>query len=166
MFTNQVFTDQRFSVKQFTGETLENCRFYRCRFDSTDLSDTVFVDCLFYDDEEQKGCSFQHAKLQDASFKRCDLTMADFKNIQALGCEIREARAGGEAACQPLNYVISSAEQAADRVSLVIESVKWGQGCIKWAVVLVQPTFESFEACILVFSSNWGLAHLSNQQCQ
>lgn len=79
MIKNQTFSDQRFSQQQLSGEEFHDCRFLRCRFDSTNLSDIAFVNCIFYDDETQSGCSFQHAQLKDASFKHCDLTMADFK---------------------------------------------------------------------------------------
>ncbi len=96
MIKNQIFTDQRFSQQNtLAGEIFHDCHFLRCHFDSTDLSETAFVNCIFYDDESQKGCSFQHAQLKDASFKNCDLTMADFKNIQALGLEMRECKATG-----------------------------------------------------------------------
>lgn len=95
MIKDQTFSDQRFSQKQLTGEIFHDCRFLRCRFDSSDLSEVAFMNCIFYDDETQAGCSFQHAQLKDASFKNCDLTMADFKNIQALGLEIRECKATG-----------------------------------------------------------------------
>ncbi len=95
MIKNQVFSEQRFNQKQFSGEEIHDCKFLRCCFDSIDLSETTFVNCIFYDDEMQKGCSFQNAQLKDASFKHCDLTMADFKNIQALGLEIRECKATG-----------------------------------------------------------------------
>ena len=60
-----------------------------------DLSGTEFIGCQFYDRESQKGCNFSRANLKDAIFKSCDLSMADFRNINALGIEIRHCRAQG-----------------------------------------------------------------------
>lgn len=96
MIKNQIFTDRRFGQQtSLAGETFHDCHFLRCYFDSVNLSETAFTNCIFYDDETQEGCSFQYAQLKDASFKNCDLTMVDFKNIQALGLEIRECKATG-----------------------------------------------------------------------
>lgn len=95
MINDSVFNDERISSQRFTGKTLQKCVFNRCKFDGADLTETQFIDCFFYDDLQQIGCSFQNAILKDASFKHCDLTMADFQNIQGLGCEIRECKASG-----------------------------------------------------------------------
>ncbi|MER1720993.1 pentapeptide repeat-containing protein, partial [Proteus terrae] len=38
---------------------------------------------------------FNRAKLKNASFKSCDLSMSNFKNISALGLEISECLAQG-----------------------------------------------------------------------
>ncbi len=64
-------------------------------FSGADLSGTEFIGCQFYDRESQKGCNFSRAMLKDAIFKSCDLSMADFRNVSALGIEIRHCRAQG-----------------------------------------------------------------------
>jgi fluoroquinolone resistance protein len=86
MIQDTSFIETRIGRAQFQGETLQNCRFLRCNFANTDLSEARFLGCSFYDDQQQAGCTFQRASLKDASFNNCDLTMADFRNISALGC--------------------------------------------------------------------------------
>lgn len=80
---------------RFRGETITNGKFLNCDFSGTDLTDTQFIGCVFYDEETQLGCNFSRAVLKDASFKSCDLSLADFRNTQALGLEIRECKAQG-----------------------------------------------------------------------
>ncbi|MFL1890977.1 pentapeptide repeat-containing protein, partial [Plesiomonas shigelloides] len=80
---------------QFTGEHVKNITFSNCDFSGVDLTDTEFVDCNFYDRDSREGCNFNRAKLKNASFKRCDLSMCNFKNISALGLEISECLAQG-----------------------------------------------------------------------
>lgn len=80
---------------QFRGETINNGKFLNCDFSGADLTDTQFIGCVFYDEETQLGCSFNRAVLKDTSFKSCDLSLADFRNTQALGLEIRECKVQG-----------------------------------------------------------------------
>ncbi|WP_413735117.1 Qnr family pentapeptide repeat protein [Sodalis sp. RH21] len=80
---------------EFTGAELVGLRFMDCDFSGADLCDTRFTDCHFWDGENQKGCNFSRAQLKDASFKRCDLSMADFRHANGLGIEISECRAQG-----------------------------------------------------------------------
>ena len=54
-----------------------------------------FVDCSFYDRERELGCLFQGCDLREASFLRCDLTLADFGRSQCLGLEMRDCQAMG-----------------------------------------------------------------------
>ncbi|ECC5460655.1 Qnr family pentapeptide repeat protein, partial [Salmonella enterica] len=74
---------------------VENSTFFNCDFSGADLSGTEFIGCQFYDRESQKGCNFSRAMLKDAIFKSCDLSMADFRNVSALGIEISHCRAQG-----------------------------------------------------------------------
>ncbi|VTR54957.1 Uncharacterized protein conserved in bacteria [Serratia fonticola] len=85
----------KISRDQFRGETITNGKFLNCDFSGIDLTDTQFIGCVFYDEETQLGCNFSRAVLKDASFKSCDLSLADFRNTQALGLEIRECKAQG-----------------------------------------------------------------------
>ncbi len=86
---------EKIDRNRFTGEKVENSTFFNCDFSGADLSGTEFIGCQFYDRESQKGCNFSRANLKDAIFKSCDLSMADFRNINALGIEIRHCRAQG-----------------------------------------------------------------------
>nr|WP_238397775.1 pentapeptide repeat-containing protein [Serratia marcescens] len=80
---------EKIDRNRFTGEKVENSTFFNCDFSGADLSGTEFIGCQFYDRESQKGCNFSRAMLKDAIFKSCDLSMADFRNVSALGIEIR-----------------------------------------------------------------------------
>ncbi|KJO62970.1 fluoroquinolone resistance protein, partial [Enterobacter hormaechei subsp. steigerwaltii] len=86
---------EKIDRNRFTGEKVENSTFFNCDFSGADLSGTEFIGCQFYDRESQKGCNFSRAMLKDAIFKSCDLSMADFRNVSALGIEIRHCRAQG-----------------------------------------------------------------------
>jgi len=95
MIENKTYSDMRIDDATFCGEKLQNCRFIRCDFTGADLGETAFTDCSFYDESQQLGCRFERAQLRESSFIRCDLTMANFKHIDAIGCEIRESKASG-----------------------------------------------------------------------
>lgn len=90
-----VLNGEKIARNRFTGEKIESGSFINCDFSGTDLTGTEFIDCQFYDRESQQGGNFSRALLKDASFKNCDLSMADFRNASALGIEIRECRAQG-----------------------------------------------------------------------
>ncbi|WP_350305015.1 Qnr family pentapeptide repeat protein [Photorhabdus viridis] len=90
-----ILCDEKIGRNQFTGEVIENGKFLNCDFSRADLSETQFIGCQFYDQERQMGCNFSYAVLKDASFKSCDLSMANFGNANAFGIEIRECRAQG-----------------------------------------------------------------------
>lgn len=74
---------------------LRTVLFTTVTFPGTDLTGTEFIGCQFYDRESQQGGNFNRAILKDAAFKSCDLSMADFRNVTALGIEIRDCRAQG-----------------------------------------------------------------------
>ncbi|WP_182058854.1 Qnr family pentapeptide repeat protein [Pantoea sp. ME81] len=86
---------EKIGKNRFTGEKIENSTFLNCDFSACDLSGTEFTGCTFYDRENQKGCNFSRATLKDAIFNSCDLSMADFRNVSALGIEIRSCMAQG-----------------------------------------------------------------------
>ncbi|MEA9393113.1 Qnr family pentapeptide repeat protein [Acerihabitans sp. TG2] len=90
-----LYQDEKFSSDKFTESVVDNCKFIRCDFSNVDLTDTRFINCQFYDQENQIGCDFNRAKLKDASFKNCDLSMSSFRSANALGLEINECRAQG-----------------------------------------------------------------------
>ncbi|MBK0000461.1 Qnr family pentapeptide repeat protein [Erwinia sp. S38] len=90
-----ILNNEKIVAGRFTGEKIENASFLNCDFSGADLTGTVFTNCVFYDKESQQGANFRRAILKDASFKSCDLTMADFRNASALGIEIRDCRLQG-----------------------------------------------------------------------
>ncbi|QXH33776.1 Qnr family pentapeptide repeat protein [Pseudomonas muyukensis] len=90
-----VFENKRFDLNEFTGRTIKGVSFLNCDFSRVDLSETQFVDCIFYDRDREVGCSFRSAKLKGASFKRCDLSVCVFNFASALGLEISESKAQG-----------------------------------------------------------------------
>lgn len=89
------YQNETFNRDKFTESVVDNCKFIRCDFSNVDLTDAQFINCQFYDQENQIGCDFNRATLKDASFKNCDLTMSNFRSANALGIEIRECRAQG-----------------------------------------------------------------------
>lgn len=91
----QHFIFQSFSGQSLVEQRVENCHFHQCSFDHADLTSVEFINCQFYDAQAEIGSSFYRATLKDASFKNCDLTMADFRNIHALGMEMRDCKAQG-----------------------------------------------------------------------
>lgn len=95
MTTPLVYRNEKFIPHQFTGSVVENSLFINCDFSGCDLSDTCFIHCQFYDRESEQGCNFSRATLRDASFKHCDISMNNFRFVNALGIEISECRAQG-----------------------------------------------------------------------
>ncbi|MGG6656903.1 UNVERIFIED_CONTAM: pentapeptide repeat-containing protein, partial [Salmonella enterica subsp. enterica serovar Weltevreden] len=73
----------------------KNMAFSNCDFSGVDLTDTDFVDCFFYDRNSLEGCEFNRAKLKNASWKSCELSMSNCKNMSALGLESSECLAEG-----------------------------------------------------------------------
>ncbi|MGP2688561.1 pentapeptide repeat-containing protein, partial [Serratia nevei] len=86
---------EKIDRNRFTGEKIENGSFMLCDFSGADLTGTEFIGCQFYDRDSRQGGNFSRAILKDASFRSCDLSMADFRHASALGLEIRECRAQG-----------------------------------------------------------------------
>lgn len=95
MTTSPAYRNEKFISRHFTGSVVENTRFINCDFSGCDLTDTRFLHCQFYDRESEQGCNFSRAILKDASFKHCDISMNNFRSIDALGMEISECRAQG-----------------------------------------------------------------------
>jgi fluoroquinolone resistance protein len=89
------FREEKMKDSQLRGEVIKNTRFLNCDFSHADLTETQFIDCLFYESQNQLGCHFNHAILKEASFQNCDLSMADFRYAKALGIEIRGCRLQG-----------------------------------------------------------------------
>ena len=89
------FYQQNLSGDAFPDGIAEYCQFYHCDFSRADLSEIQFIHCKFYDERSSESCSFYRAKLTDASFQHCDLTMADFRHINALGLEIHDSKVQG-----------------------------------------------------------------------
>ena len=95
MTVSPVYRNEKFTTQHFTGRTVEKTCFINCDFSGCDLTDSRFVHCQFYDRETEQGCNFSGAILREASFRHCDLTMNNFRSVDALGIEISECRAQG-----------------------------------------------------------------------
>ncbi|PHM37663.1 Qnr family pentapeptide repeat protein [Xenorhabdus innexi] len=87
--------EKRIEQNQFRGQVIKNTHFFNCDFSHADLTDTQFIDCVFYEPKNQLSCHFKHAILKDTSFKNCDLSMVDFRYSDALGIEICGCRLQG-----------------------------------------------------------------------
>lgn len=92
---SEVFTKQKFALNELTGNAISECKFINCDFTRTDLTDTVFKNCQFYDHESHTGSNFTRSVIKDARFIGCDISMCSFQLAEALGIEIRECRAQG-----------------------------------------------------------------------
>ncbi|MDR0805846.1 MAG: Qnr family pentapeptide repeat protein [Enterobacteriaceae bacterium] len=91
----QEFHHKHFSRHDFSDDIVEHCQFYNCHFDRADLSEMQFLHCKFYDEQNNSGCFFTRAKLKETIFNHCDLSMADFRHIDAIGIEILDCKAQG-----------------------------------------------------------------------
>jgi len=89
-----VFHDQDLSQADFADADLAGATFERCTLAGTvfrhaDLSESVFRDCRAYPFEKDGGkeasepADFSFARLREARFERCDLSMALFCNADA-----------------------------------------------------------------------------------
>ncbi len=95
MIKDKCFEGVRFEQQDLEGEQFQGCRFIGCNFSWLDLAECRFVDCSFYDRERELSCLLQGCDLREASFLRCDLTMADCSQSQCLGLELRDCQALG-----------------------------------------------------------------------
>jgi fluoroquinolone resistance protein len=93
--TNKTFTEHDFSEQDLQDAHFENCQFYRCNFNRANLSDAAFIECQFIERGDVDGCQFEYTKLKDASFKHCDLSMAQFRGAQCFGIELRDSQLKG-----------------------------------------------------------------------
>lgn len=93
--TFQTISGEKIARERYTGQHVENIHFIGCDFSNCLLNDTTFSHCRFYDEHSQTGTRFQWAQMKDASFSHCDLSMADFRNVSALGIELRECKLQG-----------------------------------------------------------------------
>ncbi|MFQ1826984.1 pentapeptide repeat-containing protein [Aeromonas veronii] len=89
MIRGKQFVDVRFEQQDVEGEQFSECRFIGCNFSWLDQSDSRFIDCSFYDRESERGSLLQGCDLREASFLRCDLTMADCSRSLCLGLDLR-----------------------------------------------------------------------------
>ena len=88
---------ERVSFRQavMTGAQFVDCRFIDCSFRSTDLSDSHFERCQFYDADTQSSCDFSYAVLRNCKFEVCDLTTAACPRTRTYGIELRRCQASG-----------------------------------------------------------------------
>ncbi|MCW8329903.1 Qnr family pentapeptide repeat protein [Photobacterium sp. SDRW27] len=93
--SDKTFIEENFSKHDLSGSEFKQCSFYRCNFDRADLTDAEFQDCKFIEHGDIEGCSFEYTKLKNASFKECDLSMAQFVGAQCFGIEFRTCNLKG-----------------------------------------------------------------------
>lgn len=77
---------------QLTGSCLQDARFaevrlIRCRFANVDMRDAIFEDCSFIDDAGHTGTQFAFSRLDQARFRRCDLSFAKIDRSTLFGVE-------------------------------------------------------------------------------
>ena len=77
---------------QFTGTCLQDARLtqvrlIRCRFANVDMRDAIFEDCSFIDDAGHTGAQFAFSRLDQARFRRCELSFAKIDRSTLFGVE-------------------------------------------------------------------------------
>ena len=92
-FKNCVIEAADLSGVDFEGATFEDCAFRGTSFRSARLRSSRFTDCRFYIDD--LVVDFRYAELREASFERCDLSMACFQRAGAYGLRLQACQAQG-----------------------------------------------------------------------
>jgi fluoroquinolone resistance protein len=94
-FINCTITDSNFSGSNLDGLRLMNCKIFNCNFEKASMQDGSFEDCLFYDKENQNGCSFNLADLRRTEFHRCNISINSFKRANVFQIVVDKCRAQG-----------------------------------------------------------------------
>lgn len=148
MIRGKHFEGVRFEQQDVEGEHFSECHFIGCDFSWLDLGECRFVDCCFYDRERELGCQLQGCYLREASFLRCDLTLADVSRSQCLGLEMRDCQAMG------INFGHASFANQITARSYFCEAHLTGNNF----------SYASFEGCLLekceLSSNRWQGANL------
>ena len=98
--TDAVFHNCLIADAPFGAVTLEGARFYRCRilrgrFARADLRDTLFEDCNFADPEAHAGLSLVYSRLDQAVFRRCDLSFSKIESCEMHGVTLEDCNLRG-----------------------------------------------------------------------
>lgn len=98
--TDAIFNNCLIADAQFGGVTLEGARFNRCRilrgrFARADLRDTLFGDCNFADPEAHAGLSLAYSRLDQAVFRRCDLSFSKIESCELHGLTLEDCNLRG-----------------------------------------------------------------------
>lgn len=96
VFEDCAFTDSLAQGVCLRGARFTACRFVRGRFGHADLREAAFETCSFADDAGHTGVRFAFSRLDQAEFRRCDLSFArlersDLYGIQMEDCNLRGA---------------------------------------------------------------------------
>ena len=96
----EIREDQDFSNQDFSNQDLTDCEFTNCdfrgsHFRGADLSGCVFFHCEFNDAGSENAADFGHAKLREASFERCNLTVVDFSGCRGYGLRFSDCQMQG-----------------------------------------------------------------------
>lgn len=87
--------DANLSGTSFEGARFSRCRFVRCRFANVDFRDAAFEDCTFADDQGHHGAEFSFGRMEQAGFRRCDLSFAKFERTDLYGLEMETCNLRG-----------------------------------------------------------------------
>ncbi len=80
---------------ELAGAHFIDCNFVDCTFRSSDLTDSHFERCRFYDADAQTACDFSYAILRNCKFEHCDLTTATCPRTRAYGIDLHRCQASG-----------------------------------------------------------------------
>lgn len=93
-FTKVVFEHVALRGCELEALEFDQCTFLHCRFDSSSLRESVFRRSVFFDKEEEAGCSLRFSNLRLTTFEDCDLSMCQLD--RALLHQINMVRCQGQ----------------------------------------------------------------------
>lgn len=97
----ETFNDADFSRQDLSGCCFRECHFVGTNLRSANLTDCEFDRCHFNDTASENPADFSHARLREAYFSRCNLTVVDlthcsgyavrFENCQMQGADLSQS---------------------------------------------------------------------------
>jgi fluoroquinolone resistance protein len=93
--TGEDLRGQDFGRADLAGSVFLDCRLSGASFRSADLGGARFEGCRAWEPDSPEGADFTYANLREASFVRCDLSMAVLSRCQAYDLTLLDCQAQG-----------------------------------------------------------------------
>ncbi len=95
VFADCVIADARFGAVILEGARFHRCRILRGRFARADLRETLFEDCSFADPGSHAGLTLAYCRVEQAVFRRCDLSFAKVDGCEMHGVTLEDCNLRG-----------------------------------------------------------------------